>query len=67
MVVSTTGNGDPPDTARKFVKEIQDKTLPDDFFAHVRYGLLGVYYILFFYCTVITSLNCGIQMYLLEP
>ncbi|XP_028370685.1 methionine synthase reductase isoform X2 [Phyllostomus discolor] len=42
MVVSTTGNGDPPDTARKFVKEIQDKTLPVDFFAHLRYGLLGL-------------------------
>uniref|UniRef100_A0A9L0TK70 Methionine synthase reductase n=1 Tax=Equus caballus TaxID=9796 RepID=A0A9L0TK70_HORSE len=42
LVVSTTGNGDPPDTARKFVKEIQDKTLPADFFAHLRYGLLGL-------------------------
>ncbi|XP_076972944.1 methionine synthase reductase [Tamandua tetradactyla] len=42
IVVSTTGTGDPPDTARKFVKEIQDKTLPVDFFAHLRYGLLGL-------------------------
>lgn len=42
VVVSTTGTGDPPDTARKFVKKIQDKTLPDDFFAHLRYGLLGL-------------------------
>ncbi|XP_008832805.1 methionine synthase reductase isoform X2 [Nannospalax galili] len=42
VVVSTTGTGDPPDTARKFVKEIQDKTLPADFFAHLRYGLLGL-------------------------
>ncbi|XP_058420351.1 methionine synthase reductase isoform X2 [Diceros bicornis minor] len=42
VVVSTTGDGDPPDTARKFVKEIQDKTLPADFFAHLRYGLLGL-------------------------
>ena len=42
MVVSTTGNGDPPDTARKFVKALQDKTLPPDFLAHLRYGLLGV-------------------------
>ncbi|VTJ92229.1 Hypothetical predicted protein, partial [Marmota monax] len=40
VVVSTTGTGDPPDTARKFVKEIQDKTLPADFLAHLRYGLL---------------------------
>lgn len=42
MVVSTTGTGDPPDTALKFVKEIRDKTLPTDFFAHLRYGLLGL-------------------------
>ncbi|XP_041488179.1 methionine synthase reductase [Microtus oregoni] len=42
MVVSTTGTGDPPDTALKFVKEINDKTLPTDFFAHLRYGLLGL-------------------------
>ncbi|XP_021114259.1 methionine synthase reductase isoform X2 [Heterocephalus glaber] len=42
VVVSTTGTGDPPDTARKFVKEIHDKTLPGDFFAHLRYGLLGL-------------------------
>lgn len=38
MVVSTTGNGDPPDTARKFVKAIKDKTLPPDFLAHLRSG-----------------------------
>ncbi|KAK7803343.1 hypothetical protein U0070_006174 [Myodes glareolus] len=42
MVVSTTGTGDPPDTALKFVKEINNKTLPTDFFAHLRYGLLGL-------------------------
>uniref|UniRef100_A0A8D0MYB4 Methionine synthase reductase n=1 Tax=Sus scrofa TaxID=9823 RepID=A0A8D0MYB4_PIG len=42
VVVSTTGNGDPPDTARKFVKAIQDKTLPGDLLAHLRYGLLGL-------------------------
>ncbi|XP_053449048.1 methionine synthase reductase isoform X2 [Nycticebus coucang] len=42
VVVSTTGTGDPPDTARKFVKEIQNKMLPVDSFAHLRYGLLGL-------------------------
>ncbi|XP_036081654.1 methionine synthase reductase isoform X3 [Rousettus aegyptiacus] len=42
VVVSTTGTGDPPDTARRFVKRIQDKSLPPDFFAHLRYGLLGL-------------------------
>ncbi|XP_072461501.1 methionine synthase reductase [Notamacropus eugenii] len=42
VVVSTTGTGDPPDTAIKFVKKIRDKTLPPDFFSHLRYGLLGL-------------------------
>ncbi|NXW88498.1 MTRR reductase, partial [Alopecoenas beccarii] len=42
IVISTTGTGDPPDTARKFVKRIQDKTLPPDHFAHLQYGLLGL-------------------------
>ncbi|XP_035175556.1 methionine synthase reductase isoform X1 [Oxyura jamaicensis] len=42
IVISTTGTGDPPDTARKFVKKIQDKNLPPDHFAHLQYGLLGL-------------------------
>ncbi|XP_066042081.1 methionine synthase reductase isoform X2 [Chamaea fasciata] len=42
IVISTTGTGDPPDTARKFVKKIQDKTLPPDHFSHLQYGLLGL-------------------------
>ncbi|XP_062423972.1 methionine synthase reductase [Rhea pennata] len=42
IVISTTGTGDPPDTARKFVKKIQDKALPPDHFAHLQYGLLGL-------------------------
>ncbi|XP_051654951.1 methionine synthase reductase isoform X3 [Manacus candei] len=42
IVISTTGTGDPPDTARKFVKKIQDSTLPPDHFAHLQYGLLGL-------------------------
>ncbi|KAM5264839.1 methionine synthase reductase [Ctenodactylus gundi] len=42
VVVSTTGTGDPPDTARKLVKEISDRSLPADFLAHLRYGLLGL-------------------------
>ncbi|RLW13086.1 hypothetical protein DV515_00000001 [Chloebia gouldiae] len=42
IVISTTGTGDPPDTARKFVKKIQDKTLAPDHFAHLQYGLLGL-------------------------
>ncbi|NXS61921.1 MTRR reductase, partial [Brachypteracias leptosomus] len=42
IVISTTGTGDPPDTARKFVKKIQDTTLPPGHFAHLQYGLLGL-------------------------
>lgn len=42
IVVSTTGTGEPPDTAVKFVKEIKDKALPSNHFAHLRYGLLGL-------------------------
>ncbi|KFP73436.1 Methionine synthase reductase, partial [Acanthisitta chloris] len=42
IVISTTGTGDPPDTARKFVKKIQDRTLPPGHFAHLQYGLLGL-------------------------
>ncbi|NXP06828.1 MTRR reductase, partial [Thinocorus orbignyianus] len=42
IVISTTGTGDPPDTARKFVRKIRDTTLPPDHFAHLQYGLLGL-------------------------
>ncbi|KAH0618045.1 hypothetical protein JD844_016999 [Phrynosoma platyrhinos] len=42
IVISTTGTGEPPDTAIKFLKEINDKTLPVDHFSHLRYGLLGL-------------------------
>ncbi|NXU56163.1 MTRR reductase, partial [Turnix velox] len=41
IVISTTGTGDPPDTACKFVKKIRDTALPPDHFAHLQYGLLG--------------------------
>ncbi|XP_049623875.1 methionine synthase reductase [Suncus etruscus] len=42
VVVSTTGTGDPPDTARSFVRGLQDRTLPANRLAHLRYGLLGL-------------------------
>ncbi|XP_073420671.1 methionine synthase reductase isoform X2 [Dendrobates tinctorius] len=42
IVISTTGNGDPPDAALKFVKKIRNHELPDDYFAHLRYGLLAL-------------------------
>lgn len=60
VVVSTTGTGDPPDTAHKFVKEIQDKTLPIDFLAHLRYGLLGMCCKLLLMYSIITGFNSGI-------
>ncbi|KAJ7338354.1 hypothetical protein JRQ81_011345 [Phrynocephalus forsythii] len=42
IVISTTGTGEPPDTALKFVKEINNATLPANHFSHLRYGLLGL-------------------------
>uniref|UniRef100_A0A2D4HYL9 Methionine synthase reductase n=2 Tax=Micrurus lemniscatus lemniscatus TaxID=129467 RepID=A0A2D4HYL9_MICLE len=42
IVTSTTGTGEPPDTAIKFIKEINDKSLPSDHLSHIRYGLLGL-------------------------
>lgn len=41
FVVSTTGDGDPPDTAQKFVRKIKNKTLPHNHLSHLRYALLG--------------------------
>ncbi|XP_041736157.2 methionine synthase reductase isoform X2 [Coregonus clupeaformis] len=42
FVVSTTGDGDPPDTALKFVNRIKKKTLPSDLYAHLCYALLAL-------------------------
>ncbi|KAG9347912.1 hypothetical protein JZ751_003929 [Albula glossodonta] len=42
FIVSTTGDGDPPDTAIKFVKAIKSKTLPSDHFSHLRYAFLAL-------------------------
>lgn len=42
FVVSTTGDGDPPDTALKFVRKIKNKSLPHDHLSHLRYALLGL-------------------------
>uniref|UniRef100_A0A4W5MG99 Methionine synthase reductase n=1 Tax=Hucho hucho TaxID=62062 RepID=A0A4W5MG99_9TELE len=42
FVVSTTGDGDPPDTAQKFVKRIKKKTLPSDLYAHLCYAFLAL-------------------------
>uniref|UniRef100_A0A8C2CLC8 Methionine synthase reductase n=1 Tax=Cyprinus carpio TaxID=7962 RepID=A0A8C2CLC8_CYPCA len=42
FVVSTTGDGDPPDTAQKFVRKIKNKSLPHHHFSHLRYALLAL-------------------------
>ncbi|XP_062841694.1 methionine synthase reductase [Trichomycterus rosablanca] len=42
FVVSTTGDGEPPDTALKFVKRIKNKSLACDHFSHLRYALLAL-------------------------
>uniref|UniRef100_A0A8C7L2J1 Methionine synthase reductase n=1 Tax=Oncorhynchus kisutch TaxID=8019 RepID=A0A8C7L2J1_ONCKI len=42
FVVSTTGDGDPPDTALKFVKNIKKKTLPSDHYSHLCYALIAL-------------------------
>uniref|UniRef100_H3AFP6 Methionine synthase reductase n=1 Tax=Latimeria chalumnae TaxID=7897 RepID=H3AFP6_LATCH len=42
VVVSTTGSGNPPDTAAKFVKEIKAKWLPADHLAHLQYAILAL-------------------------
>nr|XP_015210455.1 PREDICTED: methionine synthase reductase isoform X1 [Lepisosteus oculatus] len=42
FVVSTTGDGEPPDTALRFVKGLRAKTLPADHCAHLRYALLAL-------------------------
>uniref|UniRef100_A0A671NKF7 Methionine synthase reductase n=1 Tax=Sinocyclocheilus anshuiensis TaxID=1608454 RepID=A0A671NKF7_9TELE len=42
FVVSTTGDGDPPDTAQKFVRKIKNKSLPHNHFSHLHYALLAL-------------------------
>ncbi|KAF5899695.1 methionine synthase reductase, partial [Clarias magur] len=42
FVVSTTGYGDPPDTALKFVRGIKKKSLGRDHFSHLNYALLAL-------------------------
>lgn len=42
IVISTTGSGEPPEPAAKFVRGIQYKELPADHLAHLRYGILAL-------------------------
>ncbi|CAL9697926.1 unnamed protein product [Knipowitschia caucasica] len=42
FIVSTTGDGEPPDNALKFVKSIKKKTLLPDHYQHLTYALLAL-------------------------
>lgn len=42
FVVSTTGEGDPPDTMLKFMRRLKKKTLPSDHLKNCQYALLAL-------------------------
>ncbi|XP_034015592.1 methionine synthase reductase isoform X1 [Thalassophryne amazonica] len=42
FIVSTTGDGEPPDNTLQFVKCIKKKTLPSDCYKHLHYALLAL-------------------------
>lgn len=42
FVVSTTGEGDPPDTMLKFMRRLKKKTLPSDHLKECQYALLAL-------------------------
>ncbi|CAI8056211.1 Methionine synthase reductase [Geodia barretti] len=42
IVVSTTGDGEAPDTVSKFWRKLKRKTVPETHLAKVQYGLLGL-------------------------
>ena len=42
IVTSTTGDGEPPDTALKFFRRLKKKTLPNDYLSSLNYALLGL-------------------------
>ncbi|XP_041817222.1 methionine synthase reductase isoform X2 [Chelmon rostratus] len=42
FIVSTTGDGEPPDNALQFVKRIKKKTLSTDHYKHLCYALLAL-------------------------
>ena len=41
FIVSTTGEGEPPDTIRKFWRILKDKSLNSDILSGLLYALLG--------------------------
>ncbi|CAJ0578195.1 unnamed protein product, partial [Mesorhabditis spiculigera] len=42
IIVSSTGDGDPPENAARFLRRISRRTLADDFLKNVTYALLGL-------------------------
>ncbi|CAG0884753.1 unnamed protein product [Darwinula stevensoni] len=42
IVTSTTGEGEPPDTAQKFWRRLKKTTHPDGYLRHLRYALLAL-------------------------
>ena len=44
FILSTTGDGEPPDNALQFVKRIKKKTLSTDHYKHLCYALLGKFH-----------------------
>lgn len=42
IVTSTTGDGEPPETALKFFRRLKKRTLPSDHLSHLNYALLGL-------------------------
>ena len=42
IICSSTGDGDPPENAAKFLRQISRKTLPDTFLQNLTYALLGL-------------------------
>lgn len=42
IVISSTGDGEPPDTALKFIRRLKNPTLTVDYLSHVHYALLGL-------------------------
>ena len=58
VVVSTTGDGEPPDTVTKFWRRLKKKTLPRDHLSQCKYALLGKIYDLYCcYCDLLQILG----------
>lgn len=42
IVVSSTGDGDPPENSARFLRRISDKNLKEDYFKGLTYAILGL-------------------------